>query len=127
MTKRALYFGCCDSGHFLHRPDGFKVYYASEIGIPWSPSLMDGDLLRNGKVKDFCDGSVFSTCGGRDQLWIAFYWWDRSGDSRPGSNSSFYVQGFKWEDRVAAFEYACEIFPQIIKRQKFPLILRDRK
>jgi hypothetical protein len=85
--------------------------------------MLDGGLLRNRKVPDCPDGKVYWTCGG-GPLWIAFTWWDRSGDERGASNSGFYVQGF--DPRVslqAAFDYACAQWPDVTGRQLFPLVL----
>lgn len=70
------------------------------------------------------DGTVYNTCGGKTTLWIAFYWWDRSVDKRYGSNSGFYVTGFDWVDKQAAFEYACSMWPEVVSRQKVPLVLK---
>jgi len=127
--RLALYFGCWDRpGHYLHRPGGATVWGAKQKipGFPWSEGLMDGGLLKNGKRPDICDGKVFSTCGGLS-FWWAFYWWDRSGDSRGASNSGFYVRGFALNEQEAAFAYAGEQFPHIVARQKHPLILQPRR
>lgn len=88
---------------------------------------MDGGLLNNGKRSDVYDGKVFWTCGGRDlktDLWFAFYWWDRSIDRRGASNSGFYVHGFPWPEAEAAFAFACSQWPQVITRQRQPLVLQ---
>ncbi|CAM6006561.1 unnamed protein product [Sphagnum balticum] len=76
------------------------------------------------KIPDSPTGKVYWTCGGKDAFWYAFYWWDRSVDSRPGSNSGFYVRGFDWKKPQEAFDFACEQFPHIVARQKFPLDLQ---
>jgi len=129
MVKRALYFGCTgpgSGGHFL-RSDG-PEYATLEPkktypGFPWDGRHLDGLLLKNGKVRAAPDGRVYWTCGGKPDLWFAFYWWDRSGDSRPASNSGFYVRGFAFEEVEEAFAYACSVWPQIVDRQKHPLKL----
>lgn len=95
-------------------------------GFPWSYGLMDTGLLKNGKHVDRIDGRVFWTCGGQP-LWFAFFWWDRSGDDRPNSNSGFYVQGFTFAEYREAFQYACEQFPVIVVRQACPLVLQDKR
>lgn len=128
--KLALFFGADPIGHYLHHPNHGTLWDAQRAipGFPWSTALLDTGLLKNGKRADVYDGKVFWTCGGR-VFWYAFFWWDRSGDSRGASNSGFYVRGFGWPETSAAFEYACAQFPRIVARQKNPLILqhpRDR-
>ncbi|ODM71693.1 hypothetical protein [Bradyrhizobium elkanii] len=95
---------------------------------------MDGGLLKNGRHPDVPDGRVWWTCGGREDLVYAFFWWDRSVDRRGACNSGFYVRGFQPE-RLApetakvnaglAFDYACEIFPSVVSRQRYPLVLQQ--
>jgi len=123
--KLALYFGCLDGlGHYLHQPNGRKVWNASDIpDLPWSDALMDTGLLKNGKRADVCNGKVFWTCGGL-AFWYAFYWWDRSVDKRGMANSGFYVRGFKWPEADRAFAYACDAFPTVVSRQRHQLVLQ---
>ena len=118
--KLALYFGCFRSGHYLYPGE------PPPVGCPWTIRDMDGALLENLKVPDIPDGRVYSTCGGKPDLWIAFYWWDRSGDTRGASNSGFYVRGFEWADRAAAFAFASAEWPEVVERQKHPLVLVER-
>ena len=127
---RAFYFGCRGAltpGHYLQGADGRTIHWidrdAAFIPESWR-RLIDGGLLSNGKVPDRETG-VCSCVPARPQ-WIAFVWWDRSGDERPGSNSGFYVEGFDYKDRVAALIFAQEQFPGVIARQRFPLVIRDR-
>jgi hypothetical protein len=123
----ALYFGCWDKpGHFLHEASGRCLYGAVPDGLPWDEGFMDATLLRNGNVSDVPDGRVFWTCGGSKTFWYAFYWWDRSVDSRGACNSGFYVRGFGWPEAQAAFDFACGQFPHIVKRQLYPLVLQSR-
>lgn len=133
MNKRALYFGCEDpryAGHGLHS-DGNEqetIYPKSTYpGFPWNAGHLDGGLLTNGKVKDTPTGKVYWTHGGKTDLWYAFYWWDRTGDSRPGSNSGLYVLGFDVRQEKEAFEYGCSKWPKIIGRQKHSLELITRE
>lgn len=121
-TKRALYFGCRGSnelGHYLQERD--KTIWSPPSGLPWNLGHLDGGLLKNGQHRDLEDGRVFWTCGG-EPLWFAFFWWDNSGDSRQGSNSGFYVQGFSYQGD--AFAYACSVYPDVITRQHQPLVLQ---
>lgn len=125
--RLALFFGADPMGHYLHHPNGRKLWESDRPqGFPWTDGLMDGGLLKNGKRPDVYDGKVYWTCGGT-AFWYAFFWWDRSGDSRGASNSGFYVRGFGWPEAEAAFAYASEVFPHIVKRQKHPLILQEPK
>jgi hypothetical protein len=126
LGKVALYWGCWRrSGHYLHYPNSETIRDAQrELVIPWSASLMDTGLLKNGRHRDIYDGKVFWTYGGT-ALWYAFYWWDNSIDSRRGSNSGFYVRGFGYPEAQAAFDYACAQFPAVVARQRHPLILQD--
>ena len=125
--KLALYFGCWGQpGHFLHEPSGRKVWSAIQDlpDLPWSDSLMDSGLLKNGKRRDIYDGKVFWTCGGV-AFWYAFFWWDNSVDRRGASNSGFYVRGFGWPEAQAAFDYACAQFPRVVSRQAHALVLQE--
>lgn len=128
LGKMALYFGCWrEAGHYLHDVHGRTLYGSHKpVDLPWDEGLMDGTLLKNGKVPDNPDGRVFWTAGGL-AFWYAFYWWDRSIDTRGACNSGFYVRGFGAHEEEAAFAYACEQFPHVVKRQKFPLVLQLRK
>lgn len=124
----ALYFGFIEHhGHGLMKVGGRTISDPKKevFGFPWTYAHLDTGLLKNGKRADVVDGKVFSTCGGHP-LWIAFFWWDRSGDSRGNSNSGFYVRGFEWNDKASAFEYACQAWPAIVARQKVALVLQDR-
>lgn len=136
IAKRALYFGCRDAnepGHYLQ--EGTKVLWVTPPEIDHWDAVMDGTLLKNGKHPDIPDGRVWWTCGGRDDLWYVFVWWDRSGDRRPASNSGFYVRGFapavlspetaRGNSRPA-FEYACSVYPEVVGRQRHPLVLQDK-
>ncbi len=127
LGKKAMYFGCRDSaGHFLHDTRGHSFYGDGPIDLPWHDGLMDAALLKNGKVPDVPDGRVYWTVGGAQAFWYAFYWWDRSVDTRGNCNSGFYVRGFGWPEAQAAFEFACTQFPHVVKRQKFPLIRQNK-
>lgn len=124
---KALYFGCYNSvGHYLYDTEGNQVWDFPS-SFPWSLELMDSGLLINGKVPDITDGRVYWTCGGRSEVWYAFYWWDRSIDTRGACNSGFYVNGFEVNNPKSAFEFACSQFTSIISRQKYPLVLQEQK
>ncbi len=147
--KRAFYTGCLNRhGHYFwqdSRSNG--MLYGSEIlrTFPDFPDAWvtrwDGELLKNGRHTDVYDGKVWSTFAKVTPRvpvayvdpppmtmitpWHAFIWWDNSIDKRPGSNSGFYVSGFEWPERDAAFEFAKEQWPDVVARQHFPLILQE--
>ena len=128
LGKMALYFGCWNSaGHYLHDVKGHTLWHEDNrpTDLPWDECLMDATLLKNRKVPDLPTGKVYWACGGL-ALWYAFYWWDRSIDTRPGCNSGFYVRGFGWPEESAAFAYACEQFPFVVRRQKHALVLQPQ-
>jgi hypothetical protein len=132
VIKRAFYFGCYRSngpkGHYLRGAFG-EVQLEKIPGFPWTIGNLDTGLLDNGKHPDVINGNVYWTVGKNlvdGGYWYAFFWWDRTGDSRPNSNSGFYVSGFGWPEKEAAFAYACEVFPEIVTRQPFPLKLIDK-
>lgn len=128
MDRLVLYFGHRErGGHYLQRADGWRTLEPEDVpGFPWTIGLLNTGLLKNGKHPDQINGKVFWTVAGRPSLWFAFFWWDRSGDSRPNSNSGFYVRGFTFEERQAAFDYACAQFPEVVKRQRVPLVLVEK-
>lgn len=126
LGKKALYFGCWKGpGHFLYETGGGRLYGLPK-DFPWTESLMDSGLLKNGKVKDHPTGKVHWCCGGK-VFWYAFYWWDRSVDTRGASNSGFYVRGFGWPEVRDAFDYACREFYFVVERQKHRLILQEHE
>ena len=126
LGKLALYFGCWNqAGHYLHGPGGSSIWsgHGLPTDLPWDECIMDTGFLKNGKIRDVPDGRVYWTCGGADALWYAFYWWDRSVDTRGACNSGLFVRGFGWPESEEAFKYACEKFPTVVNRQKFQLVL----
>lgn len=126
LGVKALYFGCwLGAGHYLHEVGGHALYGRTFEDLPWGTALMDTGLLINGKVKDMPSGKVYWTCGGDKAFWYAFYWWDRSVDRRGNSHSGFYVRGFGYPEAQEAFDYACSQFPDVVKRQAFPLVLQN--
>jgi hypothetical protein len=124
MNKLAMYFGCLhDKGHFFWSPIDRVGRCRPPSDFHWSLDLVDGGLLKNRGVTAL--NKVIWLCGGRPVLWHAFLWWDRSVDQRPGSNSGFYVRGFRptREDAPAAFALACQTWPDVVARQRPPLVL----
>lgn len=125
LGKMALYFGCWNqAGHYLHDTAGHSLHRDRPSDLPWDEGIIDATLLRNGKIADIPDGKVYWTCGGKDAFWFAFYWWDRSVDTRGACNSGLYVRGFGYDEIQEAFDWACSQFPRVVAMQKFPLALQ---
>lgn len=121
-----IYFGCIQRpGHYLWRP-----------GLHFSSREVKDKLERDG-IYPKCDGGF---CPGvyydvrrpwrrpREQIeglakvthlngWTILSFWDRSVDSRGGSNSTFLEQGTLTFDEMVA--KAKEVFPTIWARFKF--------
>lgn len=124
MAATAYYFGCVKgAGHFFCVGDELTLTprkLVPSFPEPWE-RLMDGGLLVNGRVPDCPDGLVYWTAA--KDLWLAFYWWDRSVDTRPGSNSAFYVHGYSHARAGAAFLFATDKCRAVVDRQRFQLAL----
>lgn len=127
--RDCYYFGCIgQSGHYMFGAHGdWKEKDQAYCEMPWGDGRgagVDGTLLNNAREPDQVTGRVVSTVGKRgERWWWVFAWWDRSVDSRPGSNSALFVSGFGPNNREAAFKFACEKWPQVVSRQKLPLVL----
>ena len=113
-----LYFGCWDGvGHYLWNPGGRRIH----------PSLHELFGSLDGK---FCptkdrEGDACLTHTS-DKTILAF--WDRSVDSRPGSNSVFVLPGHLTFDQ--AVHEAKMVFPGIWNRFSFnvsPIEERNRE
>ena len=139
MRRLAIYFGYGDGGHFARAHESVFAGHGKCLdpdkelaGFPWTCRHLDGQLLGNRRVTDIPDGRVHWTSGGALDHWHAFFWWDRSGDPRPASNSGFYVRGWPFTtrdnleaERREAFAYACEQWPDVVARQLYPLVLES--
>lgn len=113
-----LYFGAWSAsklGHFLYAPGGRTVYGPAYL-LPFCLSALDTALLPPGKPQE--QGVLHrSVING----WTIVGFWDRSADSRSGSNSSFIMEGdFPVEAVLAA---AREKFPDIFARPGFPTLV----
>ncbi|HWF06546.1 MAG TPA: hypothetical protein VHA06_22845 [Candidatus Angelobacter sp.] len=109
LKMRAYYFGCVAApGHYMHRPN-LSTDWEFCKNNPWGYRI-DGELLKGQKeryVVTHKDG------------WTALSFIDNTVDRRPGSNSSFLVEGtFTLEEM---FYLGHENFPTIAKRTSLPL------
>lgn len=116
-----LYFGCIDRpGHYL---------WASAAGVP--ATLSRGDYRRD--LLSRCDGLLCPTDRTEGVVlkhfiheYTAISFWDQSGDSRPGSSSTFFLKG------IHGYKYmlwaAREAFPTVFARieKRFSLRVTER-
>lgn len=121
MSKPVLYFGCFgEIGHYLYVP--------SDRGPVSAPVKMARDLAWT----RICDGGLLEEGGDQDEgsaVWsfvrgysiVSF--WDRSGDSRGGSSSSFLLHGMHSSAEVLVA--AGLAFPQIFERFRFEIGVQD--
>lgn len=111
---KPFYFGCWSParcGHYLFDQEGHHADERRVPGLPIRPTLLDGGLLFG--VPDVEGNAVLFH--GRGCTLLSF--WDRSGDSRGASNSSFILPDLlTFESAVEAAELA---FPERWKLIKF--------
>lgn len=109
---QVLCFGCIGvPGHYLYQPNGRSLPLD---GQPWGDEL-DGGLLR-GTIPDKIDGQfVTENLDG----WTAVSFWDRSGDSRPNSSTTFLINAIIGGDDL--LKLARRQWPDLFKRPGFPI------
>jgi hypothetical protein len=100
-APKVFYFGCLDNGHHLYDADGEMMY--RQIETPWGEHP-DGVLCPDERLGQLQGKALLHQKDG----WTAIGFWDRTGDSRPGSNSAFMVRGtFTFDEicRLAAAQF----------------------
>lgn len=121
---KVFYFGCIgDSGHYLFdgedSPYGDRVPWKQyDTVTPFVGNDFDGQRFTPGRlVRDRWEGwpqtqSVYKLT--HEAGWTMLGCWDRSVDTRPGSNSTFIIEGT--HDFSAALEQARTAFPKTFAR-----------
>jgi hypothetical protein len=105
-----LYFGWSyPSGHTLHS----RVRHLRYDSTPW------GNDLDTGLLKDLPDNPDGRYVIEQRDGWTAIAFWDRSGDSRPNSNTAFLVAAIMPGNHL--LELARKQWPEIFARRGFPL------
>lgn len=105
VNVKAYYFGCIgQAGHYMHDENLQRAHDFLKTN-PWGYSV-DGTL---------CPSIDSQSLGihWKDD-WTALAFWDRSVDSRPGSNSVFLIEGTHGFDKMKKF--IVEKFPSIVER-----------
>lgn len=113
--REVLFFGCRDvPGHYLYAR-GKSIQYESS---PWGTAL-DGGIL----TPDYyhADKTITGEVAvAHKNGWTAIAFWDRSGDSRPGSNSAFLISEIITGDEL--LDLARQQWPEIFSRPDFPTL-----
>lgn len=117
---RVFHFGCSnhESGHYLHSPeiprDLEERRALSNITRtnPWGRQIDGGLCPKNTQMEGYA-------LIHRKDGWTALAFWDRSVDSRPGSNSVFLADVDC--DFAELLRVAYENFPDIVARFRFPI------
>lgn len=104
------YFGCLfGQGHYLHGTFGPDTR-APQVPMPWGPAVLDStlcpDFARPGKAVAVpllaSYQEPYRALLHHQKGWTAVSFWDRTGDTRYGSNSTFLAEGdFSFEDMLA--------------------------
>jgi hypothetical protein len=97
-APKVFYFGCLDSGHHMYEP-GESLYLMKPPKTPWG-QYPDGTLCPE---KTYENG--LALLHHKDD-WTALAFWDQSGDTRPGSHSTFLVHGTYTFDEMLALAKA---------------------
>lgn len=118
-TIETLCFGCIGQpGHYLHSRRGIDFRLES---TPWG-SKLDGGLLTD----DYYRADTTPTGHWREHHkdgWTAVSFWDRSGDSRPGCNTTFLAKAELTGEEL--IELARAQWPHVFSRPGFPQLLRS--
>lgn len=127
-VPEVLYFGRLDvAGHSLHS----KTRHVSFNDQPWGTSLDGGILIASGVKDEPANGIVAVARGAflmppdaKHVFWTCISFWDRSGDSRPNSNSAFLVMMDMAP--IDLLEYAKAKWPEVFSRTNFPVLKKLR-
>lgn len=116
MILRPIYFGCDDdTGHYFY---GLGMVGRTDTDARRNFSWIDGVLCPPGDQRE---GLANLVHGNLDhQPWTILAFWDRSVDSRPGSNSVFILPGTL--NFPLAIDAARLAFPAVWKRFTFPVV-----
>jgi hypothetical protein len=127
---RAYYFGYHHHAGHTFRGIGDRFVDHTETRLlPWQAADIDGNLQpgstpkgdwRSPEKQPEGIALVHHKDGGADFIWTALSFWDRSGDKRGNSNSTFIAYGDHDFDAMVAI--AKEHFPTIWERFTFEVV-----
>jgi len=115
---RAYYFGCYGpAGHVWHGQGMRSLGLSGAEGTPWLAGDVDGGLAPRDGRDELPQG--VAALHHRDG-WTALSFWDRTGDSRGNSNSTFVLEAELDFDQALAL--ARELFPELFARFDFEVV-----
>lgn len=114
------YWGCLPAkrmGHYLYNQSLEMVRNFDHV-LPFKANVLDSNLIPVGDGKQpqgKCHRVLFESLG----WWTVITFWDRSGDTRAGSNSAFIIQGK--HNKAMMVQLAKDMFPSVFQRFTFPV------
>ncbi len=121
MTKPWLYFGCGidNTGHYLFLENGQRYYSYGNLELKYLERMnFDGILAPQPESNNNLYKASFSRLGGWE--YCALSWWDRSKDTRGGSNSTILAPDLRihpkemLKEAVIRFSWVFSRLPQEI-------------
>lgn len=119
--RQPWFFGCWGRiGHYLWSPAGV-LYRRESARLPWSDIdcvLCPGNRNRHGDVKPLDQIEGAARLHVKDD-WTALAWWDRSVDTRSGSNAAIFIPGV--HDVHSALTIGRETFPSMFAQYEYEI------
>ncbi len=118
-----FYFGCFENkGHYFFN-EKMNKYFELDSGFPFNTGEIDTFFLKDILFKEH--GKSILEKQGESIIthkhgWTVLSFWDRSVDSRYGSNSNFFIKGIFTFDEM--LEQCKSTFPKIFSRFKFDVV-----
>lgn len=118
---RAVYYGSYRrNGHHPYGENMMALRYdgGAEFpveGVPWGRGVIDGGLCAGHSASPQGVAALHHKDG-----WTALAFWDRSDDMRPGSHSTYFVEGT--HDFETMKKICQERFPKIWARYTFEVV-----
>lgn len=115
LLDTVYYFGCWDrAGHAFHAPGNRFLGRDEEKALPFTAAQLD--TLMCPKPERVGAAALHHVRG-----WTVLAWWDRSVDTRPGSNSAIFTCGE--HDFGSMLRLLNDRFPTVAARQLVPITL----
>lgn len=124
--KKLFYFGCIgDKGHYFWENEGFHMSWKEEQKVAEIiPCKNYNEVDGNFAPKKTCDqGKYLEYVFPNNTRLVS--WWDRTVDSRHGSNSTLIGVGYNSSDEM--LNDAVKLFPSVMNRQSRPILWNSKE